>query len=279
MKKLLLPLIALLLATSSCLAAGTGQPTLSLGLFPYLNARQLVSTYQPLRAFLEQQLGRPVMLYTAPDFSNFVSRTQGGEYDVILTAPHFARLAQIDGGYRPMFAFRNEINADIVVPGNSPRDFTTLRGAKIIAPDGIALVTMLGVKMLRDHGLETGRDYTLLETATHGNVALAVAQGEAQAGIMSARVLKTLPESTSNQLHVLEQSPTVPAMMLLAHPRLTAKQVQLIKDALLQFEQSPTGQVFFQSTGLAGFKPANADDLKQLDPYAREVKRMLERPN
>ena len=279
MKRLFLLLFGLLLAAVSSLAAAAGQPTLSVGLFPNLSARQLVETYQPLREFLEQRLGRPVMLYTAPDFKSFVSRTQHGEYDIIVTAPHFARLAQVDGGYQPLFAYRSDITAALVVPGNSRiSGFAQLHGTKIIAPDRLALVTMLGLKLLHDHGLDAGRDYTLQETATHGNVALAVQRGEAQAGIIGALPLKQLPENTSRQLHVLSLTPAVPSQMLLAHPGLASKQLQQLKDAMLQFEQSDAGQKFFQSTGFAGLKALSAADLKQLDPYAKEVKRMLELP-
>jgi len=220
------------------------------------------------------------MLYTAPDFKSFVSRTQNGEYDIIVTAPHFARLAQIDGGYQPLFAYRSDIAAALVVPANSRiNGFAQLRGTKIIAPDRLAIVTMLGLKLLRDHGLDAGRDYTLQETTTHGNVALAVMRGEVQAGIIGVLPLKQLPENTSRQLRVLSLTPAVPSQMLLAHPGLAANQIQQVKEALLQFEQSAAGQKFFQSTGLAGLKPVSAADLKRLDPYAKEVKRILELPN
>ncbi|BCB28689.1 hypothetical protein SKTS_35750 [Sulfurimicrobium lacus] len=280
MKRLFTLLVGLLLATISCHVPAAGQQTLSVGLFPNLSARQLVETYQPLREFLELRLGRPVMLYTAPDFKGFVSRTQSGEYDVIVTAPHFARLAQIDAGYQPLFAYRSDITAALVVPaGSRIGSFAQLRGAKIIAPGHLALVTMLGQKLLHDHGLDAGRDYALQETATHGNVALAVLRGEAQAGIIGVLPLKQLAENTTRQLRILSLSPAVPSQMLLAHPALAANQIQQIKEALLQFEQSPAGQKFFQSSGLAGLKPVSAADLKQLDPYAKEVKRLLDQPN
>lgn len=277
MKRIFLLLIGVLLAAVSCAAVAAGQQALSVGLFPYLSARQLVDTYQPLREFLEQRLGRPVMLYTAPDFKSFVRRTQGGEFDVIVTAPHFARLAQVDGGYLPLFTYRNDIAAAVVVRKNGPvNDIAQLRDTRIIAPDRMAIVTMLGLKLLHEHGLDAPRDYLLQETATHGNVALAVLSGEAQAGIIGALPLKQLPENTSRQLHILALTPAIPSQMLLASPGLAANQVQQIRDALLQFEQGTAGQKFFQSTGLIGFKPISAADLKQLDPYAKEAKRLME---
>lgn len=271
-------LTALLLALLSSLSNAAPQP-LSVGLFPNLSTRLLLETYQPMREFLEQKLGRPVTLYTAPNFNSFVSRTQNGEYDLIVTAPHFARLAQTESGYLPLFSYRSNIAAVIVVAKNSRfTDFDMLAGQKIAAPDRIALVTILGLKMLRDKGLEPGANYNLHWAGTHGNVALTVQRGEAAAGIIGTLPLKQLPDSLSRQLHVLSTSPDIDSQMILAHSRLAAAQIQQIKDALLQFEQSPVGQQFFRTSSLKGLKPLGADDLKPLDPYAKEVKRMQELP-
>lgn len=275
MRRLGLILFGLLLTIASFAAAG--QQTLSIGLFPNLSTRLLLETYQPLRDFLEQRLAHPVTLYTAPDFNSFIERSQKGEYDLIVTAPHFARLAEADAGYQPMFVFQNKLSAAIVVPKNSPiTGISELRGAKIAAPDRLALVTMLGMKLLHDHGLESNKDYAFQWTATHGNAALAVQRGEAQAGLIGILPLKQLPESISRQLQILSVTPAVPSQMLLVHRRLDSAQRQRIKDSLLAFEQSEAGQQFFKATGLKGFQPVSTSDLKQLDPYAREVKRMQE---
>ncbi len=270
-------LLGLLLATASWCAFAAGQQPLSIGLFPNLSTRLLLETYQPLREFLEQQLQQPVVMYTAPDFHSFISRTQNGEYDIIVTAPHFARLAQTDAGYQPLFAYRNDITAAVVVRKDSQlNDISQLRGAKIAAPDRLAMVTLLGLKLLRDRGLEADRDYAFQWTTTHSNVALAVLRGDAAAGLIGIIPLKQLPENISRQLQLLTATPAVPSQMLLAHHRLPPGQQQQFKAAMLAFEQSEAGQKFFRASGLAGLKPLGNNDLKLLDPYAREVKHMLE---
>lgn len=269
--------LGLLLTAASCFASAASQHPLSIGLFPNLSTRLLLETYQPVREFLEQHLKQPVMLYTAPDFNSFISRTQNGEYDIIVTAPHFARLAQTDAGYQPLFAYRNDITAAIVVlRDNQINDVSQLRGAKIAAPDRLAMVTLLGLKLLQERGLEAGRDYAFQWTTTHSNVALAVLRGDAAAGIIGIMPLKQLPENISRRLQLLTATPAVPSQMLLAHHRLSPGQQQQFKAAMLQFEQSEAGQKFFRNSGLAGLKPIGSNDLKPLDPYAREVTRMLE---
>ncbi|MDP3687102.1 MAG: phosphate/phosphite/phosphonate ABC transporter substrate-binding protein [Sulfurimicrobium sp.] len=279
MKNWLALLSGLLFALTSWTSTAAAPEALRVGLFPNLSTRLLLETYQPMRDFLEHRLGRPVTLFTAPDFNSFVSRTQSGEYDLIVTAPHFARLAQTESGYQPLFSYRNNITAAIVVAKNSRfTDLNTLRGQKIAAPDRIAVVTMLGLKMLRNKGMEANKNYHFHWAGTHGNVALAVLNGEAAAGIIGMLPLKQLPENVSQQLHVLSISPAIDSQMILAHQRVEPGSLRQIREALVQFEKSPAGQEFFRTTSLVGLKPLSIDDLKQLDPYAREVRRMLELP-
>lgn len=251
--------------------------SLSIGLFPNLSTRLLLETYQPMREYLEQKLGRPVTFYTGSDFSNFVGRTQNGEFDLVITAPHLARLAQVSAGYRPLFTYRNDITTVMVVQKNSKvTQLSQLRGTRIASPDRIALVTMQGIKMLRDEGLVVDKDFSFQWTATHGNVALAVQRGEVAAGLMGEIPLRQLPENSSRNLRILATSPTVTSQILMAHARLTNKQVQEVKEALIQFEASESGQNFFKSSKLYGLRTVREDELKSLDPYVKEIKRMLD---
>lgn len=276
MKRLVILLPGLLLCLASW--AATAQE-LNVGLIPNLSTRQLLEIYQPLRTYLEQQLRRPVTLYTSPDFNSFVNRTQNGEYDLVITAPHFARLAQTDAGYQPLFAYRNEITAVVVVAKNSNiSQLAQLRGGKIVAPGPIAIVSMLGLALLRENGLEEKRDYEFQWATSHSNTAQAVLHGDARAGVIGNLPLKQLPQDISSQLRVLAHSSVIPPLILLAHKRITPPEVQQIKKALLQFEHSESGQKFFASNGLVGLRPVQADDLKSLEPYAREAKRLLELP-
>lgn len=255
----------------------TQEQALSVGVFPYLSTRKLIETYQPMREFLERRLQRPVTFYTAPDFASFVARTQKGEYDLVATAPHFARLAQTGAGYQPLLTYGSQISA-VVVVDRSRRitAFSQLRGKKVIAPDRIALVTMTGLKAFRDHDLEPGRDFSLEWAATHGNVALAVLHGDADAGILSLAVLRQQPEASSGRLVPLAVTAPTSSLVLLSAARIPPTEQARIKKALLLFEQAETGQAFFKANGLKGFRPILPADLAPLDPFAAEVKSILE---
>ncbi len=74
-------------------------------------------------------------MISAPNFKAFLDRTRKGEYDLVFTAPHMARLAELETGYqrvamsthhgRPIFLARRD--SDI----NKLKD---LKGKKISLP-------------------------------------------------------------------------------------------------------------------------------------------------
>ena len=90
---------ALLFALGGASADNT---TIEIGILPTLSTRTILATYQPLREYVEEKLGQPVTLVTAADYRTFLDRTQRGEYRFVVTAPHYARLAQSEAGYVPM---------------------------------------------------------------------------------------------------------------------------------------------------------------------------------
>ena len=59
---------------------------------PYLGTRTPLANYQPIALALERELKQPIQLNTAPDYDTFIKRVVDGEYDVVVLAPHYARL-------------------------------------------------------------------------------------------------------------------------------------------------------------------------------------------
>jgi phosphonate transport system substrate-binding protein len=76
--------------------ANSGEPAndeeeaLTLGYFPLISTVALFKRFAPLRDYLAESLGRPVILQTAKDFSTFLERSDDRAYDILVTAPHFA---------------------------------------------------------------------------------------------------------------------------------------------------------------------------------------------
>ena len=75
-----------------CYCLGFGPTTasaaepLTLGIFPYLNASELLCVHRTLVEFLMQALHQPLNIVSAPDFDEFRQRTAQREYDILITA-------------------------------------------------------------------------------------------------------------------------------------------------------------------------------------------------
>jgi len=279
MKRLLRFHLCLLLtwAGFSLPVLAADEKPIEIGVFPYLSVRTVLTTFQPIRRYLERKLGRPVELYTAPDFRSFIDRTRQGEYDVLITAPHFARLAQLETGYVPLAGFTKELHPIIVVAVNSPYNvLADLRGKTVVIPDRLAIVSMMGLRLLREQGIESDRDFRLVAAVSHNSAVLDVTRTKADAAITEAAALQQMPPELRNGVRVIAMAGTAPHVMLMAHPRLGRVVIQQLRSLLEEFaDQSPEGREFLTATGYGGLKPVPEAVLKSLDPYAREIPRIL----
>ena len=254
---------------------------LEIAIFPYLSTRTLLTSYQPLQAYLEKKLQRPVLLVTAPDFRTFAERTQRGEYRYVVTAPHFARLAQKEAGYQPMLMAKANLVAIAVVEKNSPlRNVTELRGKTVAAPDPLALVSMLGAQMLRASGLVPGKDVTLRPALSHNSAVLSVLRGESGAAFTSTTALEQMPDEIKNGVRVLAATEGFPNIMYLANPKVPIVEVAQMTATLLEFaEKTPQGRKLYGETlGHLGLVAPSPKELQRLDPFVSELKALLVQP-
>lgn len=249
---------------------------LKVGLLPTLSTRTLISNDQPLRAYLERELKRPVVLLTAADFQTFRRDTVAGAFDLALTAAHLARLAQTRHGMQPLATYRATNRAILVTTKSRPVGTPeAMRGQKVAILDPLALSVLRALEWLKGHGLVAGRDYQVLLTPNHNSVAHSVINGESILGVTAPAGFRQLPADMRQQLQVYAELPPVSALMWLAHPRM-AGQADYVKSALLRFAESPEGRQFFATTGYIGLREVNAAELEGLDPYAKEVARLLQ---
>jgi phosphonate transport system substrate-binding protein len=152
---------------------------------------------------------------------------------------------------------------------------SALKGRRIATPNQLALVTIMGRQLLRDSGLAVEGSVSVLDVASHNNAVLAVQNGEAEAAIISSTALAQMPAELRNSVRVIAQTARVPHVMYLAHPRLE-QSIKHIKAALLKFPEAAAGRVFLHDAGFEDMRPIDEADLKSMDPYLKELKRLLE---
>ena len=274
---LLLVLVHLPLQSAQAEAAIVEKP-LEIGVVPYISARVLVGSYEPLRQYLERALGRQVKLYSANSFKLFYENARRGDYDLVITAAHFARLLQKDDQFTPLARFTAGGRGLILTTSTSTlNSIQKLRGQHIAIPDPLSLASIVCLTYLRENGLKADTDFKILEVPSFMSAILSVQQGEAQAAVTAAGALAQMPRELQESMKTLADAGEFPSLIFLAHPRLAAAKRELLKNELLKFSaNSNEGKQFFGSTGFESLVPVTSSDMARLDRYSSETRRLLE---
>lgn len=265
-----LKLILLLLCYSVTAAANDTPTPLRVGLLPFVSTEKLLQTFAPLKSYLEIQLSQPVVLITAPTYEDFFRRATQYQYDLYLTAPHFAALAETDYHYRRIAKVSLELKAMIVASKDSPiKTLKDLKGQKILAPSDIAAVSILGEQFLNKNKLYNGKNIVLDFTQSQNNTVLSIANGKAVAGIISLRIFQTTPPEIREKLTLLASSSAIPNVMFMASPKLSEKEFHRLRNAMLNFTAEGGGKEFFSSTGYGDLTKIQDKDMRQLQPLVK----------
>lgn len=247
---------------------------ISFGVFPQLSTRVMVETYQPLVDALGESIRQPVKLESAKDFHTFHSRTIGGEYDLVLTAPHLAWLAWKEGGYRPLLVYKEPAKGFIVVRADSAyRELVDLRGKRIAIPDPHAVVNIRLAKTLAKNGLNLGRELEVAEVGSHTNAAAHVYEKQTEAAVVGVFPFLRLPKDVRESLRILAETPDLPSHVFLVHPKMTGEREKALGQAIERFMHSEAGAAFLQKTGFGGVRALKRDELKQVEGDAQELLR------
>lgn len=271
-------LLALLLGFAApAMVQSAQQAPLEIGVFPYLSTRALLGTYQPLQQYLEQTLHRPVNLVTAPDMRAFAERTQEGAYTYVVTAPHFARLAQLEAGYRPLLrATRNLAGALLVRKNSDIRNIEDLRGKRVATPDSLTIISVLGLDLFRRNGLMPGKDVTIQALPTHNSAVVSLQNGAVDAAVVSLTAFIQMTQEQRAGLRILTQTREVPHVMYLANAKVSAAEAEAFALMLNHFvEHTPEGKQFIESLGYQSLRAPTELELRSLDPYLDMLKANL----
>jgi phosphonate transport system substrate-binding protein len=272
----LLAILAMLSWPAFAYDNSRGKP-LEVGVVPYLSARVLVGSYEPMRLYLEQTLGRPVIIYTSTGFKQFFLNAQRGDYDLVLSAAHFARILQKDYRYTPLVRFAAVNHASVVTALNSPiKTPQDLRGQVIAVPDKLSLSTIVVLSSLREIGLQPGTDFHLLEVPSFASAIMSVQKGDTMAAVSSSGILAQMPKELGTSVRTIIDTGEFLRIIFLTHPRIEKKDALLIKQALLKFgNETNEGKQFITSTGSGAIVPVSPKDMSSLDRYMAETKRLM----
>jgi phosphonate transport system substrate-binding protein len=270
----LLWLAALLPFAQAGHARAQTQP-LEFGLAPYISVRPLMALFQPVAAFLEKRLERPVLLVTAPSLREFDERALAGGYEVAMLAPQAARLAQREAGYVPLLRVSDDLYGVFLVPEDSPlRSLKNLGETPIAFPDRFTATAHLGRETVAALGLAPDR--IVYPPGFQDSLLVSLRRGEHEVALMNGSAFHQMKPEQKEGVRVLGETRRITHVIFMAHPGVPAAQQALIRDALVEFWASSEGQRFSAQSALSGVRPPTESELRALDPLAREHKRLLD---
>jgi phosphonate transport system substrate-binding protein len=270
MKKLhLICLIALMILSARIAVA---EDVFVIGVAPHTSARVILEMYQPLRVYLEKAMAMPVKVTTAPDFDVFARRGLAQEFDLAITTGQQARLLQIDAGYVPLLTYKAEFKALVLVAAaGSIKKPADLKGKPVLGLSQTSQVTLWGQHWLKERKVDVA---SVKYVSASDSVAQLVIKGEAAAGFTSLANYQKLAPDVRGQLRILAESKPMAGRVYLLNRRNTALQKK-INAALWAFAATPAAKQYFETNKLEGYRKLSANELKDMEPYADEVRKYL----
>lgn len=245
---------------------------LTLGFFPIISTVALYKRFAPLRDYLSEELGRPVILKTAKDFSTFVRRTDERRYDIVVTAPHFAVRATDSGKYRIRASLLTNVQQLIVVRSDSAiTDIRQLAGRRIATPPKGALMTMMGQHLLESAGLVKEKAPGYIAFTSHNAANEAVIAGEVDAAIASSNIIKKAI-MRGDALKTLVAGEKLPNMATLVASDLDPVIGDRIVRILVDMKKSDKGRYILKKIAFPGYRPVTARDYEPARPYMDKVR-------
>ncbi len=252
-----------------------GRP-LQLGVLPITSTRVLLRNYAPVQAHLERVLGQKVELVTAADFRTFHANTLQGQYDLVVTASHMGRQAQVDAGWVPLVRYTAQHRTLLVSARERPlKQVDELKGRSLAGPDPLTLAGTEALNWLQARGLRAGVDYTLIETPTPSSAVHALVNGQSLLAVSTPQGMKNTPEPLREQVTVFATLPELPSLLWLAHPHLASQQA-LLKASLLGLNEPAAGvAAFFEATGYQGVREVQVAELAIADKYLPRLRESM----
>ena len=268
--------LLLLFWLAPCAFADKLPARFELAITPILPVRTMIENYQPLRAYLELRLQEPVTLVTAPDYKTYNQHLQRHAYPFVIAVANSAYLACADYGYVPMLRPAIDTRPVLVVAKRSKlTSIKELHGATLTMGDPLAIISMQGMQMLREAGLDPQRDVTIKHLPNHSAAVNFVISGEATAAIVSDRALLQMPQATRDAVRVVQtwEHGAAPGVVYLASPSVPRARVEKLSRAILEFvRDTADGRDLMQRLGYGTLLPATVADLKPLAPYGALLK-------
>lgn len=249
------------------------ETTLKFGLLPFASPVALFERFAPLRDYLNFHLGTGFALETARDFSVHVQRIEAGDYDLVLTAPHFVPIALDAGHYQLLAAYMEDLATVYLVASDDPATrLSDLAGRRIGTPPPEALITLVGEDHLLDILGSNAPVPDFVSFPSHNAAIHAITSGLVDAAAVSINVAR-LEINAGAPVRILDETPSFPGVGILAHLRLPDELRAGLRETLITMHEREDGSDVLRQMLYPGYKAATPEDyeaFRSILPRVRE---------
>jgi phosphonate transport system substrate-binding protein len=254
------------------LAAEKDPDTLKVALLPDENASTVLQNNRPFEAYLEETLGKDVELVVTTDYSSMIEAMRFGRLDLAYFGPLSYTLAKSKAEIEPFAAMLKDGEATYrsVLIGNAEAGVASIEDVKgrQVAYGDVASTSshLIPKSILQKAGLAAGEAYKENFVGSHDAVAMAVRNGNAQAGGLSQPIFQSLLDRgmiKPGEVNVIEVSGPFPQYPWVMRSDLDGDLKGRIRTA------------FYELKDPAVLKPFKAEGFAPIDDAAYDVVREL----
>ena len=267
--------ISLVALTSACSTKNAGPSAdpdkLIVALIPDENAATVIQDNQGLKDYLTEALDKEIELVVTTDYSSMIEAARNDRLDLAYFGPLSYVLAKAVSDIEP-FAARikggtKTYNSCII--GNTKKGVTSfddIKGTTFALGDPASTSSRLFPELtLAENGLTKGKDFQGVFLGSHDAVALAVQNGNAQAGGMACPILKSLKKKgviDPSKVTTIAQSYPIPHYPWTMRSTLSPELKEKIRVTFLDLDSDKVLKPF-NADGFASITDSDYDGIRK----------------
>lgn len=259
-------------STTSTTAESASNPsTLVVALLPDEDAATIIQDNEGLSTYLEETLGKEIELVVTTDYSSMIEAASNGRIDLAYFGPLSYVLAKTKSDIEPFAARLTDGSTTYtsIIIGNVEAgidEFIDIEGGIVAFGDPASTSSRLFPELtLAEGGLKSGENYDAVFLGAHDAVALAVQNGNAQAGGLSRPIFDSLVEEgiiDPTQVVVIAESDPIPQYPWTMRSDLEPDLQAEIRAAFLNLD-SESVLAPFKADGFAAMTDENYDGIRK----------------
>ena len=267
--------ISIVALTSACSTKNAGPSAdpdkLIVALIPDENAATVIQDNQGLKDYLTEAFDKEIELVVTTDYSSMIEAARNDRLDLAYFGPLSYVLAKAVSDIEP-FAARikggtKTYNSCII--GNTKEgvtSFADIKGTTFALGDPASTSSRLFPELtLAENGLTKGKDFQGVFLGSHDAVALAVQNGNAQAGGMACPILKSLKKKgviDPSKVTTIAQSSPIPQYPWTMRSTLSPELKEKIRVTFLDLDSDKVLKPF-NADGFASITDSDYDGIRK----------------